>query len=306
MPSRSAQQEDDASARPGAPIAGRTLMNEKDTSASAVSTATDGPTLELTRQIDRGPWSLEIGSSTGCHIVPLAAGACLVLGSGRAADVCIDDPTVSARHARIEVTATGIFVEDLASRNGVLVGAARVPGAWLGGASSSFVIGRTTITLRGLARTTEGHSHFRRADARPRPASSLPMRQLAADIRRYAELRAPVLLQGESGSGKDVVAQAIHALSGRPGQYLPINVAAIPESLADAELFGHKKGAFTGAVAARSGAFEEAHRGTLFLDEVAELAPSIQVKLLRVVEEHRVRPIGCMQAQDVDVRIISA
>jgi DNA-binding NtrC family response regulator len=135
---------------------------------------------------------------------------------------------------------------------------------------------------------------------------SLPMRRLAADVRRCAPLRAAVLLQGESGSGKDVIARAIHGLSGRSGSYVPINAAAIPESLADAELFGHRRGAFTGAVLARAGAFEEAHRGTLFLDEVAELSSSIQVKLLRVVEDGRVRPIGGGQPVDVDVRVVSA
>jgi DNA-binding NtrC family response regulator len=114
------------------------------------------------------------------------------------------------------------------------------------------------------------------------------------------------LLLGESGSGKDVVAHAIHTLSRRPGQYLPLNVGTIPGSLADAELFGHRRGAFTGAVATRPGAFEEAHRGTLFLDEIAELELGIQVKLLRVVEEHRVRPLGGAQTIETDVRIVSA
>jgi two-component system response regulator GlrR len=132
------------------------------------------------------------------------------------------------------------------------------------------------------------------------------MRRLVAEARRCASLRASVLLQGESGSGKDVVARALHLLSRRPGQYVPLNVGAIPESLADAELFGHKRGAFTGAVIARAGAFEQAHRGTLFLDEIADLPPSVQVKLLRVVEDRQVRPIGSPHSVDVDVRVVSA
>jgi DNA-binding NtrC family response regulator len=98
----------------------------------------------------------------------------------------------------------------------------------------------------------------------------------------------------------------VHQLSRRTGLYLPLNVGALPESLADAELFGHRRGAFTGAVTNRAGAFEYAHRGTLFLDEIAELAPPVQVKLLRVVEDGQVRPVGGLESLAVDVRIVSA
>jgi DNA-binding NtrC family response regulator len=132
------------------------------------------------------------------------------------------------------------------------------------------------------------------------------MRRVAEEIRRHARSRATVLLQGESGTGKDVVARALHTLSGRGGDYVPLNVGAFPDSLADSELFGHRRGAYTGAVSNRSGAFELAHRGTLFLDEVAELSAAAQVKLLRVVEEGAVRPIGASQPVRVDVRVISA
>jgi DNA-binding NtrC family response regulator len=103
-----------------------------------------------------------------------------------------------------------------------------------------------------------------------------------------------------------VVARAIHVLSRRPGAFVPVNVGAIAESLADAELFGHRRGAFTGAVATRAGAFEEADRGTLFLDEVAELSAALQVKLLRVVEDRVVRPIGAAHPIQVDVRFVAA
>jgi DNA-binding NtrC family response regulator len=131
------------------------------------------------------------------------------------------------------------------------------------------------------------------------------MRSVARDVRRYAALRAPVLIQGESGTGKDVVARAIHELSRRRGAYVPINVSAFPETLVDAELFGHRRGAFTGALASRSGAFEQADSGTLFLDEIADLAAAVQVKLLRVVEDGTVRPIGGAPTR-VDARIVSA
>jgi DNA-binding NtrC family response regulator len=114
------------------------------------------------------------------------------------------------------------------------------------------------------------------------------------------------LLQGESGTGKDVVARGLHQLSRRSGGYVPLNVGALPESLADAELFGHRRGAFTGALHSRPGAFEQADAGTLFLDEIADLPLGIQIKLLRVVEDGSVRPLGSTSPLQVDVRIVSA
>jgi transcriptional regulator with PAS, ATPase and Fis domain len=264
----------------------------------------EAPTLEVVREVERGPWSVEIGSPSRSSVAPLQIGGSLVLGSGRGADLTIDDPTVSGRHARLGATPSGVYVEDLGSKNGVYVVGARVPGAWLAGTPASFVLGRTTVTVQRLP---AGESPV--PDVAPIPGligSSGPMRRLATEVRRCASLRAPVLLQGESGSGKDVVAGALHRLSRRAGPYVPLNVGAIPESLADAELFGYRRGAFTGAVAARPGAFEEAHRGTLFLDEIADLPPGIQVKLLRVVEDHHVRPLGGSQPLEVDVRVVSA
>jgi DNA-binding NtrC family response regulator len=125
-------------------------------------------------------------------------------------------------------------------------------------------------------------------------------------VRKFAPLRAPVLLLGESGTGKDVVAHALHSLSQRSGELVPLNVGAITESLADSELFGHRRGAFTGAIAARPGAFELAQGGTLFLDEIGDLPASLQVKLLRVVEDGMVRSVGATQTTKVDVRLVSA
>jgi len=136
--------------------------------------------------------------------------------------------------------------------------------------------------------------------------SSEPMRRVAEEVRRHAGTRAPILIQGESGTGKDLVARAIHTLGRPTGPYVPLNVGAIAESLADSELFGHRRGAFTGAVAHRQGAFEQAHTGTLFLDEVAELSAGVQVRLLRVVEDGSVRPLGAHGSTTVDVRIVSA
>jgi DNA-binding NtrC family response regulator len=132
------------------------------------------------------------------------------------------------------------------------------------------------------------------------------MLELKGDIRKIADTRGTVLLMGESGTGKELAARAIHELSTRQrGPYIRINCAAIPESLLEAELFGHEKGAFTNAISRREGMFELAHGGTLLLDEVTEIAPNMQAKLLRVLQEREIMRIGGKQSIKVDVRVIA-
>jgi DNA-binding NtrC family response regulator len=246
---------------------------------------------------------VEVGTAEGAGTRTLGPSERLVFGSGPGADVRVLDRTVSGRHCALEASEFGLRVDDLGSRNGVHVGLARVRTAALSPAGGSFVIGRTTVAVRPIG--TEDV-----VDSEPAVpglvGSSAPMRRVARDLRRYARLRVPMLLVGESGTGKDVAARAVHLLSERSGAFLPLNVGAIPETLADAELFGHRRGAFTGAVASRAGAFEQAHKGTLFLDEIADLPASIQVKLLRVVEDGCVRPLGGATQLQVDVRIVAA
>ena len=125
-------------------------------------------------------------------------------------------------------------------------------------------------------------------------------------IARVARGAAPVLISGESGTGKELAARHLHALSGRTGAFVPVNCGAIPETLMESEFFGYRKGSFTGADADRDGFFQAAHSGTLFLDEVAELPLSMQVKLLRVLQERKVRKVGNTVEEDVEVRIVSA
>ena len=126
-------------------------------------------------------------------------------------------------------------------------------------------------------------------------------------IGKVAEYKTTVLIQGESGTGKELVARALHDGSSRKNKaFIPINCGAIPETLLESELFGHRKGAFTDAHADKKGLFAEAHQGTLFLDEIGELPLSLQVKLLRVLQEGCVRPLGATRDQDVDVRVIAA
>jgi transcriptional regulator with PAS, ATPase and Fis domain len=133
------------------------------------------------------------------------------------------------------------------------------------------------------------------------------MRHIYSLIRRIAKTDASVLITGDSGTGKELVAQTIHELSPRSeGPFVPINSAAIPEHLLESEMFGHEKGAFTGATSARPGCFELAHEGTLFLDEIAEMPIALQPKLLRVLEDGRVRKIGGRKEFQFDVRVVSA
>jgi DNA-binding NtrC family response regulator len=133
------------------------------------------------------------------------------------------------------------------------------------------------------------------------------LRQVSQQLHRAAVTDATVLLEGESGTGKELFARALHALSPRAeGPFVAINCAAIPDNLLETELFGHEKGAFTGATARKPGRFELAHRGTLFLDEIGELPLALQAKILRALEEKRFERVGGTQSLHVDVRIVAA
>ena len=203
-----------------------------------------GETHELEREASRGPWLLELGSPDAVSPVPLQLGQRITLGTSRAAIVQVADSAVSSLHCSVLGTEHGVVIEDTGSKNGVYVGNARVRSAVLSGSSSYFVVGRTVVSLRSAG----SDEALALEQALPGlVGNSGPMRRVARDVRRHAKMRVPVLLQGESGTGKDVVARALHTLSRRSGHYLPLNVGALPESLADAELFGHRRGAFTGA-----------------------------------------------------------
>ena len=132
------------------------------------------------------------------------------------------------------------------------------------------------------------------------------MQQIYKLAKKIAPLSSTVLILGESGTGKEVLAKYIHFCSKRPGPFVAINCAAIPEELLEAELFGYEKGAFTGAVRSRPGKFEIANKGTLLLDEIGELSPKLQAKLLRVIQEKQVERLGSEKPVKIDVRIIAA
>ncbi|MEO8554427.1 MAG: sigma-54 dependent transcriptional regulator, partial [Kofleriaceae bacterium] len=160
------------------------------------------------------------------------------------------------------------------------------------------------------------HSRLRRQLVGPRTitqaatniiGSSVPMRQLRAAIGRVAEQNVAILIQGESGTGKELVAKAVHDRSVRRHKaFVPVNCGAIPETLIDSELFGHTKGAFTGASSDRAGFFVEAEGGTIFLDEIGDMPLAVQARLLRVLQESEVRPLGSTGVKKIDVRVIAA
>jgi DNA-binding NtrC family response regulator len=160
----------------------------------------------------------------------------------------------------------------------------------------------TLREVRTLRQQLRAHGMFGRM-----VGNSPSMRDVYATIEHAAPTDASVLISGESGTGKELVAQTIHRLSPRvSGPFVPINCAAIPDTLLESELFGHERGAFTGATERRIGCFELAHHGTLFLDEIAEMTPATQVKLLRVLQERTFRRLGGRVEQSVDIRVVAA
>jgi DNA-binding NtrC family response regulator len=158
---------------------------------------------------------------------------------------------------------------------------------------------RLLTEVRGLRRQLDGESSL--------VGNSAAVQRLRGQIARIAPVPSTVLIEGESGTGKELVARELHRLGSHPnGPFLAINCAALPEQLIESELFGHERGAFTGAVATRKGAFEAAERGTLFLDEIGELPLAAQAKLLRVLEERRVTRVGGTRPLPVEARVVAA
>jgi len=229
----------------------------------------------------------------------VSVGNILTFGSSEEADVQLADPTVSAMHCRLIVEPGGVRVVDLRSKNGTYVGVGRVDNVLLQGARAGFSIGRTWVEIQE-DRPEES------VDGTGLVGDSPVIREVRERVHTFARLRKPVLILGESGTGKDVVARALHRYSGRAGQYVATNVAAYPDSLIDAELFGYERGAFSGAVTCHAGLFSQAQGGSLFLDEIAELSRAGQAKLLRVVEDGELRALGSQIVKKVDVRLISA
>ncbi len=227
------------------------------------------------------------------------------IGKSTDNDLVLPDDTVSRHHCQLSRVAAGVRVKDLGSTNHTRVGQTLISEAMLT-PGDTLTVGDVELTLRlELSRTQvlpSEHDVFGEALGK-----SLSMRNIFGVLERIALTDACVLLEGETGTGKDVLARSIHAVSLRRDEpFVVVDCGAISYSLIESELFGHERGAFTGAVALRAGAFESAGRGTLFLDEVGELPLDVQPKLLRVLEAGEYRRVGGNRGLQNEARIIAA
>ncbi len=231
----------------------------------------------------------------------------LRIGSGASNDLVLTDPRVSRAHLRIgPAERAGEYkVHDLGSRNGTLYAGSRITEAVVP-VGASLKVGHSFLRIQPLPEPLEvAPSQARRFGELV--AESLAMRELFAVLELAARSDVTVLLEGETGTGKELAARALHDASARRrGAFVAVDCGALPESLLESELFGHTRGAFTGASRSRRGAFTRAHGGTIFLDELDGVPPPVQARLLRVVEERKVRPVGADQEHDIDVRIVAA
>ncbi|MFO0758901.1 MAG: sigma 54-interacting transcriptional regulator [Byssovorax sp.] len=263
-------------------------------------------------------WSLLVVEHTSSRLVPLPREGELVIGRGEDCHLRLDDPSISRRHARLSLDPREIRVTDLGSRNGVRVGNAPLSGERAVTAGDVITLGEVTLIVRGppsggAARvmpqspSAEAEGVILTFGDRTIALADPAMIRLYALIERLAAAELPVLLVGETGAGKEHAAFAVHHGSARrDGPFVSVNCAAIPESLVESELFGHEKGAFSGAHAPRPGLFERAEGGTLFLDEVGELGLAAQAKLLRVLEGGHFARVGDTRERRADVRIVAA
>jgi len=226
----------------------------------------------------------------------------LSVGSDPDCGLVLEDETVSARHCEFLIRPDGVLVRDLGSRNGVRVNDVRVIEALLE-RSAVLRIGNTRLKATLVDANLLVTQGSRYGTLYGKSAS---MRALFAQMPTLAGSSAPVLIQGETGTGKDMVAQALHQASGRAdGPCIIFDCGAVAASVMEAELFGHEKGAFTGAASARPGLAEAAHGGTLIVDEIGELPLDLQPKLLRLVERNEIRRVGGTQSTRIDLRIIA-
>jgi transcriptional regulator with GAF, ATPase, and Fis domain len=227
------------------------------------------------------------------------------IGSGPPAELRIADPAVSRVHCALEASAEGYWLRDAGSTNGTVLGGVRVRDALLE-PGQTIAIGGTELRYALLDERAE-------IPLSPRTAfgallgGSVAMRQLFAVLERVAPADSTILLEGESGTGKELCAEEVHRHSARAqGPFVVVDCAALPPTLVEDELFGHVKGAFTGATGERAGAFESAGGGTVFVDEIGELPLEAQPKLLRVLERKEVKRLGADRYAPADARVVAA
>ena len=227
------------------------------------------------------------------------------IGSAEGSTLRLLDRAVSRIHCELEPGSKAIALRDLGSTNGTFASDVRVR-------DGDVAVG-TILRCGGSVVRIDAADEPSFVELSERTSfgelvgASLEMRRVYATLERVALSDTTLLVQGETGTGKDVAARSVHSTSIRgKGPFVPVDCGAIPETLFESELFGHVRGAFTGAVNNRAGAFEEANGGTLFLDEIGEMPVAMQAKLLRAIETRRVRRVGATRETDVDVRIIGA
>ena len=229
----------------------------------------------------------------------------IAIGAMEDNDLVLGDETVSRNHCRIYVEGDQYMVQDLDSTNGTFVNRVRIREAWLR-PDCVITLGKTEIRFQPFDERVRivpiDSDRYGEIIGRDRK-----MREIYAILEKIAPTDATVVIEGETGTGKDVVARTIHQQSKREGgPFMVFDCGAVPENLIESELFGHEKGSFTGAIATRQGVFELANGGTVFLDELGELQLDLQPKLLRVLEQREVKRIGGTKPIKVDVRIVAA
>lgn len=238
-------------------------------------------------------------------VLQLGAGSC-TLGAGEEADVVVDSDTVSRQHAGLQLVPEGVRVTDLGSKNGCYYLGQRFqsmslqPGSRfrIGSVEIEIAIDRDALTT---SQTPEAQTYGDLIGVSP------AMRQLFAQLVRLEGSQVNVMIAGESGTGKELIARAVHDHSAlRRGPFVAVNCGALDRQLVRSELFGHRQGAFTGAVRRHVGAFEAANGGTLLLDEIGELALDVQPVLLRALEQRKITPVGSHEELPFSVRLIAA
>jgi len=220
----------------------------------------------------------------------------------------VPDRKVSAQHARVVRSRQGFSLIDCGSTNGTFVNGARVTDRLLVD-GDLIEVGSTVLRIRLALATPDGTPSVSQAPEDSIAGFRTLLPALGAElavVRRLASSKVPILLLGETGTGKEVVARAIHASSKRPGEFVAVNCAALPATLVESLLFGHVKGAFSGAAREEVGFVRRAHAGTLFLDEIGDLPWAAQAVLLRVLQEGEVVPVGSTRPVPVDLRVVAA
>jgi DNA-binding NtrC family response regulator len=233
----------------------------------------------------------------------------VLLGRDKNCDVHLEGTETSRQHAEIRREGSLYVLRDLGSRNGVYVNGKAISDAPLAPGLVLRLgewIGTVVLTLPQAIDASKDTSKSIYSLLAPGLAGGPVLRQVLGQLERAASSKLPIVLLGETGTGKEGCSRAVHEWSHRRGAFVAVNCAALPNTLAEAELFGYRKGAFTGADRAHAGYFRAAHGGTLLLDEVTDLPLELQGKLLRVIEQNEVHPLGESAPVAIDVRIIAA